>query len=155
MAYSIDRFKRGLAYALDDNLHTRQWHNIVDWLIVAMILISTTEIFLSTFDLDPKARTVLKWVDIATLLFFTFEVSLRIWVAPYVNPAYKGWKGRLKYCFTFYGAIDVISTYPLLSAMDIPAAVGRIQAFEDGASGARNENRTLFQIIQSAQQCDS
>ena len=47
-----ESFKINLARALDENLHTRQWHNIVDWLIIAMILISTTEIFLSTFDLD-------------------------------------------------------------------------------------------------------
>lgn len=101
-----------LARALDDDLHTRQWHNVVDWLIVAMILISTAEIFLSTFDLDPGLRRVLFWVDIVTLVFFTIEVSLRIWVAPVINPKFKGLKGRLRYCFTFYGAIDVLSTFP-------------------------------------------
>ena len=81
---SEESLKIKLARALDDNLHTRQWHNIVDWLIIAMILISTTEIFLSTFDLDPKLRRILFWVDIVTLVFFTVEVVLRIWVAPIV-----------------------------------------------------------------------
>ncbi|MDE6206875.1 MAG: ion transporter [Muribaculaceae bacterium] len=109
---SEESLKIKLARALDDNLHTRQWHNIVDWLIIAMILISTTEIFLSTFDLDPKLRRILFWVDIVTLVFFTVEVVLRIWVAPIVNPKFKGWKGRLKYCCTFYGAIDVLATFP-------------------------------------------
>lgn len=86
-----------MARVLDDNLHTRQWHNMVDWLIVAMILLSTAEIFLSTFDISPELRRVLYWVDIVTLIFFTVEVVLRIWVAPAVNPKYKGIKGRLKY----------------------------------------------------------
>ena len=112
-----------LARALDDNLHTKQWHNIVDWLIVAMILISTTEIFLSTFDLDPSFRRVLWWVDIVTLVFFTIEVSLRIWVAPVINPKYKGLKGRLKYCLTFYGAIDVLSTFPFYLQWIFPLPV--------------------------------
>lgn len=107
-----ETLKMKLARALDDDLHTEQWHNIIDWLIVAMILISTTEIFLSTFDIDPTLRRVLFWVDIVTLVFFTIEVSLRIWIAPYINPKYKGVKGRIKYCFTFYGAIDVLSTFP-------------------------------------------
>lgn len=112
-----------LARALDDNLHTKQWHNIVDWLIVAMILISTTEIFLSTFDIDPELRRILWWVDVVTLVFFTIEVSLRIWVAPVVNPEFKGWRGRLKYCFTFYGAIDVISTFPFYLQWIFPLPV--------------------------------
>lgn len=109
---TLEKFKTELARALDDNLHTRQWHNVVDWLIVGMILISTAEIFISTFDIDPKLARLLRWVDFVTLVFFTIEVSLRIWIAPLINPKYSGFKGRLKYCFTFYGAIDVISTFP-------------------------------------------
>ncbi len=116
-------FRMKIARALDDNLHTRQWHNIVDWLIIAMILISTCEIFLSTFDIDPALRRVLKWVDIATLIFFTIEVSLRIWVAPCLNPKYSGLKGRLKYCFTFYGAVDVVSTFPFYLQWIFPLPV--------------------------------
>ena len=112
MGAGLDTLKENLARALDDNLHTRQWHNVVDWLIIGMILLSTTEIFLSTFDLDPQVRRVLWWVDLITLIFFTVEVLLRIWIAPVINPAYSGWKGRLKYCFTFWGGLDVISTFP-------------------------------------------
>ena len=117
-----------LARALDDNLHTRQWHNIVDWLIIAMILISTTEIFLSTFDLDPRLRRVLYWVDIITLVFFTVEVCLRIWVAPIINPKYKGLKGRLRYCFSFYGAIDILSTFPFYLQWIFPLPVMAFKA---------------------------
>ena len=120
--------KMKLARALDDNLHTRQWHNIVDWLIISMILISTAEIFLSTFDLDPELRKILKWVDIGTLVFFTIEVALRIWIAPCINLAFKGWKGRLKYCFTFYGAIDVLSTFPFYLQWIFPLPVMAFKA---------------------------
>ncbi|MDE6782566.1 MAG: ion transporter, partial [Paramuribaculum sp.] len=109
-------------------MHTRQWHNIVDWLIISMILISTAEIFLSTFDLDPELRKILKWVDIGTLVFFTIEVALRIWIAPCINPAFKGWKGRLKYCFTFYGAIDVLSTFPFYLQWIFPLPVMAFKA---------------------------
>lgn len=115
--------KMKLARALDDNLHTKQWHNVVDWLIVTMILLSTTEIFLSTFDIDPTLRRVLFWADIATLVFFTVEVSLRIWVAPLINPRFNGLKGRLRYCFTFYGAIDVLSTFPFYLQWIFPLPV--------------------------------
>jgi len=127
MAYKPEEFKRELARALDDNLHTRQWHNIVDWLIVTMILVSAAEIFLSTFDPAPGLKRILRSVDIITLIFFTIEVSLRIWVAPYINPEFKGLKGRLKYCFTFYGAIDVLSTYPFYLQWMFPMPVAALK----------------------------
>lgn len=116
----LQKFKEQLAEVFDDNLHTRRWHNIADYLIIGMILLSTVEIFLSTFDVHPVLRRVLFWVDIATLLFFTVEVSLRIWVAPVVDPRFKGFKGRLKYCFTFNGFIDIVSTYPYYLQWLIP-----------------------------------
>ncbi|MDE5836288.1 MAG: ion transporter [Paramuribaculum sp.] len=117
-----------LARALDDNMHTRQWHNIVDWLIIAMILLSTAEIFLSTFNIDPSLRRVLFWIDIGTLIFFTIEVCLRIWVAPVINPKFHGWKGRLRYCFTFYGAIDILSTFPFYLQWIFPLPVMAFKA---------------------------
>lgn len=116
----VDTLKKNLARALDDNLHTRQWHNIIDWVIVAMILLSTTEIFMSTFDLAPEVRRVLLWVDGICLVFFLIEVSARIWVAPLVDARFKGWRGRLRYCFTFHGFIDVVSTYPFVLGFFFP-----------------------------------
>lgn len=116
-------FKLKLARVFDDSLHTKQWHNIVDWIIMTMILISTAEIFVSTFKLNARWHAVLKWIDFVTLIFFTIEVSLRIWVAPYVNAVYSGLKGRLKYCCTFYGAIDVLSTYPFYLQFFFPLPV--------------------------------
>lgn len=120
----IHAFKLGLAQVFDDDLHTRRWHNVVDYLIIGMILLSSLEIFMSTFDVDPAFRRVLLWIDIFTLVFFTVEVSLRIWVAPLVDPRFSGWRGRLRYCFTFHGFIDVVSTYPFYLQWLIPFPVG-------------------------------
>ena len=129
MGSRIERFKQNLALIFDDNLHTKKWHNVVDWLIIALIIISTIEIFISTFDIDPSLRRILFWIDIVILVFFTIEVSLRIWVAPLVNPKYKGWKGRLRYCFSFNGFIDIISTYPFYVQWLIPFPVTWLRTF--------------------------
>ena len=125
----IQEFKHHLAEVFDDNLSTRKWHNIVDWLIIGMILLSTAEIFISTFDIDPTLRKVLLWVDGFVLIFFTIEVTLRIWVAPLLNPKYKGIIGRLKYCFSFNGFIDVISTYPFYLQWLFPFPVVWLRTF--------------------------
>jgi voltage-gated potassium channel len=109
----VGAFKKKLANVFDDDLKTSQWHNIVDYVIIAFIVISTLEVFLSTFsEISEKYGSVLHWVDIVTTIFFTIEVVARIWVADFKSEKYKGFLGRVRYCFTFYGFIDMISTFP-------------------------------------------
>ena len=109
----LEQFRCGLARVFDDTLRTRQWHNYVDYAIVALILISTIEVFLSTYDgVVAKYGKWLTAVDYFTTFCFTLEVTLRIWCADLIDDKYKGFWGRVRYCFSFYGLIDVLSTYP-------------------------------------------
>lgn len=117
---NIQKFKRELARVFDDNLHTRQWHNYVDYFIIGLILLSTFQVFVSTFDLPQEWGSVMQWIDVITLIIFTIEVSLRIWVADIINPKYNGVWGRVKYCCSFYGLIDILSTYPFYLTFWIP-----------------------------------
>lgn len=121
----IEQFKRDLSAVIDDDLHTSKWGNIVDYTIIGLILISTLEVFLSTYSgIVEKYGKWLHFVDYFTTVFFTIEVSLRIWCADLLDEKYKGFKGRLRYCFSFYGFIDIISTFPfyLQFFMKIPYA---------------------------------
>ena len=113
MTDKIQSFKQELARVFDDNLHTKQWHNYVDYAIIGLIILSTVEVFLSTYDgIVEKYGLWLKVVDYFTTFFFTIEVSLRIWCADLIDDKYKGFWGRVRYCFSFYGLIDILSTYP-------------------------------------------
>ena len=116
----INQFKQGLARVFDDDLNTSQWHNRVDYFIIGLILLSTAVVFISTFDVSPQCEKVLHYIDLFTLFVFTIEVSLRIWTADIINPKYKGFWGRIKYCFSFYGLIDVLSTYPFYLTFWVP-----------------------------------
>ena len=109
----VEKFRHELNRVFDDNLHTRQWHNYVDYAIIGLIIISTIEVFLSTYDdIVERYGKWLHFVDYFTTIFFTIEVSLRIWCADLLDPKYKGLWGRVRYCFSFYGLIDILSTYP-------------------------------------------
>lgn len=109
---NVQRFKKELARVFDDNLRTRQWQNVVDYIIIGLIVISTIEVFLSTYEnIVEKYGHILKFIDWFTTIFFTIEVTLRIWTADLQDARFKGFKGRLRYCFTFYGLIDILSTY--------------------------------------------
>ena len=114
-------FKQKLNLVFDDNLRTHVWQNVADWTIIGLIIISTIEVFLSTFEgLDAKIGGLLRGIDIFTTIFFTIEVTLRIWCADLLDPKYKGFVGRLRYCFSFYGLIDILSTYTFYVALLFP-----------------------------------
>ena len=116
------RIKQQLARVFDDNLETMQWKNMIDYAIMGFILLSTLEVFLSTYDgIVERYGGILRFVDILTTIVFTIEVTLRIWCADLLDDRYKGFVGRLRYCFSFYGLIDILSTYTFYLALFIPA----------------------------------
>ena len=125
----IQEFKKGLSRVFDDNLHTKKWHNYFDYAIIGLIIISTLEVFLSTYTgIVERYGRWLNFVDYFTTIFFTIEVSLRIWCADLISDKYKGFWGRVRYCFSFYGFIDIISTFPfyLHFFMKIPYAALKV-----------------------------
>lgn len=121
MTDRIYQFKQELNRVFDDNLHTKQWHNYVDYAIIGLIIISTLEVFASTFPgAEQQFGGVLKFIDLFTTIIFTIEVTLRIWNADMLDDKYKGFWGRVRYCFSFYGLIDILSTYPFYVSFFFP-----------------------------------
>ena len=116
----IADFKKKLARVFDNDLGTEQWANILDYTIIGLILVSTLAVFVATFDVSPTCEVVLHIIDVITVIAFTIEVSLRIWVADELDVRFKGFWGRVKYCCTFYGLIDVLSTYSFYVALFFP-----------------------------------
>ena len=118
---AAEKFKKQLARVFDSDLRTRQWENYVDYGIIGLIVLSTIEIFLSTYDsIVEKYGFWLNIVGYATTIFFTIEVSLRIWAADESDPKYKGFWGRVRYCCSFYGLIDILSTFPFYFSFFFP-----------------------------------
>ncbi len=118
----LHAIKKKLARIFDDNLETVQWKNYFDYAIMGFILLSTLEVFLSTYDgMVERYGIVLRFIDVLTTIVFTIEVSLRIWCADLLDERYKGVVGHLRYCFSFYGLIDILSTYTFYLALFVPA----------------------------------
>lgn len=125
----MQKFKHELARVFDDNLRTKQWQNVADWIIISLIIVSTVEVFLSTFDgISQRYGAWLNIVDLFTTLFFTVEVTLRIWCADLIDPKNKGFWGRVRYCFSFYGLIDILSTYTFYIAFLLPIPYAVLKA---------------------------
>ncbi len=121
MNEKIKNIKMQLARVFDDDLRTEQWQNYVDYAIMGLIALSTLGIFLSTYDgIVEKYGLWLDIIDYFTLVVFTIEVTLRIWCADLIDDKYKGAWGRVRYCFSFYGLMDVLSTYTFYVALVFP-----------------------------------
>ena len=129
----MNTIKRQLALVFDEDFRTRplKWNNHVDFVIIGMIVLSTVAVFLETFPISDGFRRALKVFDWIVQIFFTIEVSLRIWAADEIDPKYKGFWGRVRYCFSFYGLIDFLATYPVWLGFAFPAMMSRgiVQGF--------------------------
>ncbi|MEI6090621.1 MAG: ion transporter [bacterium] len=84
----------------------------LDYIIIGLIFLSALEVFFSSFkNLSNTQYNILHAINIIIMVIFTIEVSLRIIFANRLNSKYDGFFGRIKYCFSFYGFIDIIATY--------------------------------------------
>ena len=129
---TVKTFKERLGVLFDDNLATPlpRVKNVVDYIIIGLILISTIEVFLSTFsDIAEHYRPVLNFIDILTVILFTIEIALRIWSADELDERYKGFWGRVRYCLTFYGLIDLISVVPFYINLLLPTPYMALKIF--------------------------
>ena len=124
----IEKIKKQLARVFDNDLRTKQWENYPDYVIIALIIISTLSVFISTFEVGPVCERVLSVIDLVTVIAFTIEVTLRIWAADALDEKYKGLWGRVRYCFTFYGLIDILSTYTFYVSLFLPLPYSVLKA---------------------------
>jgi voltage-gated potassium channel len=85
----------------------------VDGLVTAVILINVAALTVETLpDLPEFSYTYLWYVEIFSIVFFTVEYILRIWVAP-ENKSFSGFLyPRLRYLITPFAIIDLLAILP-------------------------------------------
>ena len=121
-------FKEKLARVFDNDMRTKQWENYIDYVIIGLIVISTLSVFISTFNVSPLCEKILSVIDVFTVITFTIEVTLRIWSADLLDERFKGFWGRVRYCLTFYGLVDILSTYTFYVSLFIPLPYSVLKA---------------------------
>ena len=107
-------FIRILVDILDGDLWSSKVSFFGNTFIVFLILLSTFEIIFVT---DPNFIdyvSFFKFIYISTSIIFSFEFLARILLAGYINPEYKGIQAKIKYLFSFYGLVDVLSITPFI-----------------------------------------
>lgn len=78
--------------------------------LAAMVLLSSGIFVAETYNIPDSVRFKLNLVDIAIVIIFAVEYSLRLWST----------ENKIKYIFSFYSIIDLIAILPFfLGMMDI------------------------------------
>ena len=96
----------------DRNIKTNKYSALFNYSVLILIIISVLEIIL---EVDPKFIEYYKLFNIindVTIGLFTIEYALRFWVSTSLNDKYKGFRGKVKYFFSFYNLIDFIAIIP-------------------------------------------
>lgn len=92
----------------DSNKVTR----IINGVIIGLILLSSAAILLEISYLKSSYALVFDGIEFFTTLFFSIEYAVRIWVANEGQKGILGLQKRLRYIFSFYGLIDLVSILP-------------------------------------------
>ncbi len=94
-----------------------------DMVIAAAIILNLFIIFFETFDESVPYAGLLSQLEFATVLIFTVEYALRIFVADISYPSKKTYIGAVvAFVFSLYGIIDLLSFLPYWLAAFFPAA---------------------------------
>ncbi|MFD2551834.1 ion transporter [Bizionia sediminis] len=91
---------------INDNNGSRVFAVCIQILILISIVTFTLETIL---DLEPETRKILRGIETFTVLVFTLEYLLRIYVA----------NKKLKFVFSFFGIIDLLAILPFYLAFGV------------------------------------
>jgi voltage-gated potassium channel len=104
---------------------SRLWDQFFSFLILLNVIAVTLE---SVDTLHKKYDQTFYYFELFSILIFTVEYALRVWVAPlkYENGSISSYSARIKYVFSVNGIIDVLSIIPFYLQFILPGLDLRI-----------------------------
>ena len=83
-----------------------------DLFIVVVIFANIAVLFIETFDAAAEYASVLRMVEMVTIMIFGIEYLLRIWTAEYLYPEKTRVKAVLRFLVSFDGIVDLCTILP-------------------------------------------
>lgn len=99
-------------YECLENPQNSQWGIATQSIIIFMIILNIVGMSLDTVtELHNAYANWFDFIELGTVSFFTFELFLR-YIVIGNQPEYKGFKGKVKFTFTPFTLIDILSILP-------------------------------------------
>ena len=112
------RIKQRAYEVLEGTLPNDRASHAVSIILMGLILINVALIIADTFDLPPFAVKISGVVETVSVVIFTVEYILRLWVSDLSYPERSPFRARLRHIRSFAAIIDLISLLPsFISAM--------------------------------------
>ncbi|MCR5733838.1 MAG: ion transporter [Lachnospiraceae bacterium] len=100
-----------------------------DIFITIVILINLFCTFFSTFEESARYSGIISVVELITILIFTVEFIFRLWTARYLYPDFSSWKAALRFIFSFYGMVDLLTFLPYYLPIVFPQGAVAFRIF--------------------------
>jgi len=97
---------------------------VVAVFLMLLILLNAAAVVLETVeDLNARFSSIFNAIEIVSIVIFTIEYLLRLWIAP-LDPRYaKPFRGRIRYIFSLMAMVDLLAILPaflpLIFAVDL------------------------------------
>lgn len=105
---------------------------IFDLCIIFLIVLDVIVVVAETFQLPEWLSLVTCYVELFSVIIFTIEYLLRIYVADLLYPELSPFRARLRYMRSFMAIVDLLSILPFYSAYLIPVDLRILRTFRVG-----------------------
>ncbi len=106
---------------LEKGSHGKRFNRAFDYLIMTLIILSVISIVLESIEeIHSRYYAVLKGFNLLSVIIFSIEYLLRLYVSDLTHPANSRFKSALKFIFSGYGIIDLFAILPFYLPMIIP-----------------------------------
>ena len=117
-------FKEKLHTLIDDKKGNNKSDYLFEYFIYALIILNVFVIFLESYkSINDSYSSILKAIELFSIVVFSLEYSVRVWLADLQYSNLSPTRARLKYAFSFLGIIDLLSILPFylpfLFALDL------------------------------------
>ena len=105
--------KQKIFLLIDNEKGNKKGDYFVEYLISGLILLNVIATFLESYkSINAKYSGLFYGIEMVSIVIFSIEYILRIWVADLQYPTLSPIKARLKYIFSFLGLVDLLSILP-------------------------------------------
>ena len=98
---------------LDDERGNQKGDQIVHYFIFGLIVLNVISLFLESYnEINAQYGDLFYAIELFSIVIFSMEYLLRLWVADLTFAKAGPVKSRLKYMFSFMGVVDLLSVLP-------------------------------------------
>jgi len=98
--------------------HGNKINLVFDYTIMSLIILSVISIILESIrEISPGFKMFLYWFDIFSVVIFSIEYSMRLYVADLTHPSNNKFQSLMKFIFSANGLIDLVAILPFYLPM--------------------------------------